>query len=258
MNITSLLENTTAHSDVAVEHGLSLYIETEQHKLLFDMGQTNLFAKNAVVLGVDLSSVDIAVLSHGHYDHGGGLLTFLEQNGQAPVFIHKDAFLPHYNGTEKYIGLDSSLQANSRIMFTDSECRIDEGISLFSCNNIKRKHSFGSFGLTERTNDGFIPDDFRHEQYLLIEENGKRILISGCSHKGILDIAQWFHPDVLVGGFHFSKMELGESLANAAKALAAYPTDYYTCHCTGTEQFSYMKQYMPRLRYLSCGETIIL
>ena len=80
MNITSLLENTTAHSDVAVEHGLSLYIETEQHKLLFDMGQTNLFAKNAVVLGVDLSSVDIAVLSHGHYDHGGGLLTFLEQN----------------------------------------------------------------------------------------------------------------------------------------------------------------------------------
>ena len=73
MKITALLENKTNREDMLTEHGLSLYIETEKHKILFDMGQSDLFAKNAAALGIDLSSVDIAVLSHGHYDHGGGV-----------------------------------------------------------------------------------------------------------------------------------------------------------------------------------------
>ncbi|MCI8845747.1 MAG: MBL fold metallo-hydrolase [Lachnospiraceae bacterium] len=72
MKITALLENKTNREDMLTEHGLSLYIETEKHKILFDMGQSDLFAKNAAALGINLSSVDIAVLSHGHYDHGGG------------------------------------------------------------------------------------------------------------------------------------------------------------------------------------------
>ena len=72
MIITSLLENTTSRSGIAAEHGLSLYIETATHRILFDMGQTDLFARNAEALGVDLTHVDLAVLSHGHYDHGGG------------------------------------------------------------------------------------------------------------------------------------------------------------------------------------------
>ena len=80
--------------------------------------------------------------------------------------------------------------------------------------------------------DVFIPDDFRHEHYLLIEEGGKRVLISGCSHAGILDIVEWFSPDVLVGGFHVSRMALGVELTALGEALAAHSTDYYTCHCT--------------------------
>ena len=102
----------------------------------------------------------------------------------------------------------------------------------------------------------FIDDDFLHEQYLLIEENGRRILLSGCSHKGILDITTWFHPDVLVGGFHVSKLPLGDELRALAIKLNAFPTEYYTCHCTGEEQYHFMKQFMPRLHYLSCGETV--
>ena len=102
---------------------------------------------------------------------------------------------------------------------------------------------------------GLCPDDFRHEQYLLIEEQGKRILISGCSHKGILNIARWFRPDVLIGGFHFMKMDPEDPrLEQAALALLELPTVYYTGHCTGQEQFAKLKQWMgDRLHYISAG-----
>ncbi len=256
MKIISLLENTASRADVSAEHGLSLYIETERHRILFDMGQTDLFAKNAQALGVDLSRVDLAVLSHGHYDHGGGLETFLSINGQAPVYLHRDAFLPHYNGTEKYIGLDTALAKSPRLVFTDESYPIDSTLSLFSCNSEKARWEKDSGGLFERVEGGFVPDDFRHEQYLLIEEAGRRVLISGCSHAGILNIATRFVPDVLVGGFHLSKMPTGGSLGSVAVALAALPTAFYTCHCTGCEQYEFMKRYMPRLSYLACGDSI--
>ena len=258
MKITALIENTASREDVTAEHGLSLFIETDKHNILFDMGQSYMFYSNALTLGIDLTSVDIAVLSHGHYDHGGGLKKFLEINTNAPVYIHKDAFLPHFNGTEKYIGLDTELQDNPRIIFTGNKCIIDDTLSLWDCNDKEMRSPEISHGLTEKTENGFIVDDFRHEQYLLIEENGKRVLISGCSHKGIRDITRWFSPDVLIGGFHFSKLPLDKELKNAASELASYPTVFYTCHCTGTEQYEFMHRFMPDLHYLACGETICI
>ena len=256
MKITCLLENTTRRADMMCEHGLSLYIETDTHKILFDMGQTDLFAKNARTLGVDLTSVDLCVLSHGHYDHGGGLSTFLARNDSAPVYVHRDAFLPHFNGTEKYIGLDVSLASHPRLRFCDGETAIGGGLSLFSCNDLPHTKPLVAHGLTERVGDDFIEDDFRHEQYLLIAEHGRRILISGCSHKGICDIVSRFSPDVLIGGFHISKMDCGDALTAAADTLASYPTDYYTCHCTGKEQFAFMRRKMERLHYLACGDAV--
>ena len=113
-------------------------------------------------------------------------------------------------------------------------------------------------GMTYSSNGKTIPEDFRHEQYLLIEENSKKILISGCSHKGIIDITEWFKPDILVGGFHFSKFPLDDTLTNYANMLNSFNTTYYTCHCTGIEQFNYMKKHMDRLFYLSSGQTITI
>ena len=258
MKITCLLENTTQNAELTAEHGLSLYIETEESKILFDMGQSEAFLSNAEKLAVDLSQVDFAILSHGHYDHGGGLKAFLDINKTAPVYVSRHAFGAHYNGTEKYIGLDVSLRNSDRLIFVGDEFLITENARLLSCNGMPRAHGLGAFGLTIKENGIFKPDPFLHEQYLLLEENGKKVLISGCSHKGIMDIVSCFAPDVLIGGFHFSKIEDEKTLDNAVSILNGFETQYYTCHCTGLQQYEYMQRQMPNLQYLSCGQTLVI
>ena len=258
MRITALTENTSCDPRIGYEHGLSLYIETKSHTILFDTGQSPLFAENAEKLGIDLNKIDICVLSHGHYDHGGGLSRFLERNDHAPVYLNRHAFEPHYNGTEKYIGLDTTLQDCDRLIFTEEEAVIADGLTLYACNVREKRHPMSGAGLNAVIGDKMIPDDFRHEHYLLIEDGGKRILISGCSHKGILNIVEWFTPDVLIGGFHLMKVEDEELLTAYAKALNVLPVEYYTCHCTGLEQYSVMQKHMNRLHYLSAGQTIEL
>lgn len=254
MKITALTENTSQNG-LPAEHGLSLFLQTERHTILFDTGQSDLFARNAQALGVDLRAVDIAVLSHGHYDHGGGLKTFLALNDHAPVYLHRLAFEPHYNG-DKAIGLDTALQKSDRLRFTEGVTKLDEGLTLFDANDLTPIVPVDPCGLDKLHHGVRQPDDFRHEQYLLIEENGTRVLISGCSHKGVLNLAHWFRPDHLIGGFHLHKHPLDDALTRCARQLDAYGTTYYTCHCTGTAQYAFMKPTMRRLHYLSAGDTI--
>jgi len=256
MKVICLVENTSSDPRLEAEHGLSLYLEVFEKKILFDMGQSDLFWKNSEKLGVSLEQVDFAVLSHGHYDHGGGLRFFLEHNKKAPVYLSKHAFSPCYNAEGKAIGLDPSLKENPRLQFIGNQLRIVSGVSLLSCNRRKKRWQTDPFGLCVEKRKERVPDDFLHEQYLLVQENGKKVLISGCSHKGILNLAEWFHPDYCIGGFHFSKMPLGEPLKSFAKQLNEFHTDFYTCHCTGTEQYRYMQKQMDRLHYLSCGDYI--
>lgn len=258
MKIVTLMENTSCSQDLRAEHGLSLSIEACGKRILFDAGQTDAFARNAEKLGIDLAAVDYAVLSHGHYDHGGGLGRFLEINEMAPVYINTNAFGLHYNAAGKYIGLDPALAESGRLILTGEKHSIAPGITLFSCNDLHRAYPTNPFGLTVKEGSAFRPEDFRHEQYLLVEENGKRVCFSGCSHKGVLNIVRWFRPDVLVGGFHFMKLNpLGVELRQAAEVLLGYPTTYYTGHCTGLAQFEAMKRIMgPRLHALSVGTVL--
>lgn len=256
MIITALVENTTSGERFGCEHGLSLYIQTQSCRILFDMGQSDLFVQNATEAGVDLRSVDVAVLSHGHYDHSGGLKTFLQLNDTAPVYLSRFAFEPHYNASGKYIGMDQTLNGHPRLIPTDGDAVIAEGITLFCCNDRARQYTADADGLSVMEEGVLVPDDFRHEQVMLIEENGKRVLISGCSHKGVLNYAAWFNPDVLIGGFHFMHTPIGKSLRERAEQLDRFDTVWYTCHCTGKEQYEAMKEQMRHLHYLSAGQSI--
>ena len=256
MKITALTENTCHLPHLGCEHGLSLFIETGDCKILFDTGQSRLFAENAAKLGIDLGDVDFVVLSHGHYDHGGGLERFIQINKTAPIYLNKNAFEPHFNGVEKYIGLDPELKGNPRLIFTGETYEITDGIVLYTCNERERRFPLDAAGLNMVQNGIFLPEDFRHEHYLHITEGSKRIVISGCSHKGIRDIVGWLHPDVLVGGFHLMKTDSKEILAAFADELDRYLTEYYTCHCKGTAQYEFLRTRMKRLHYLSAGESI--
>ena len=259
MRIVTLLENTVCREDLACEHGLSLYIETGDLRILFDAGQTDAFAENAEKLGVDLSQVDLCVLSHGHYDHGGGLKRFLELNKTAPVYVSRDAFMPHYNGAEKYIGLDQTLLDSGRLVFVGERRQLAPGVTLCP-GNFPLLHPIDPAGLTVLEKGECRPEDFRHEQYLLIEEGGKTVCFSGCSHKGVLNIAAHFRPDVLIGGFHFMKLTAQQDaprLTAAAEELLRYPTAYYTGHCTGAAAYAIMKPIMGmRLNAISTGTII--
>lgn len=255
MKIWTLMENTACDSCLTAEHGLSLYLETGTHKILFDAGQSGGFADNAEKMGVDLSQVDFAVLSHGHYDHGGGFRRFLEINDHAKVYGNRYAFAPHYNAAEKNIGLDPDLENCGRMVLTQGDTQLAPGITLLTCPLPPED----SAGLQMEEAGCLRPEDFRHEQYLLVEEQGKKILFSGCSHKGILQIMDYFRPDVLVGGFHFMKIEEESRLRRAAERLMQYPAVYYTGHCTGEKQFAVLKTLMQeRLHPVSTGSVFTI
>ena len=248
MKVWTLMENHSCCDDLRAEHGLSLYLETDNHKILFDFGQSDAFAINAEKLGIDLGLVDLAVLSHGHYDHSGGIRHFLSCNQSAPVYVTPAAFEPHYNAEDRYIGIEPLSAANPRLVESHDGQVIGTGLRLYTCNDRTPPYPVEAYGLSMADGDRRIPDDFRHEQYLLIEEGGKRVLISGCSHKGILNLVSWFQPDILIGGFHFMKVDTEGSgadfLRHAASELLSYPTVYYTGHCTGDRQFEILKHRM--------------
>lgn len=263
MKITVLCENTTEKNNIIAEHGLSLYIELPDHKILFDMGQTDAFAQNAINMGIDLREADLAVLSHGHYDHGGGLKTFIDINNSAYIYLSKYSFGDHYNGNNKFIGLDKVLLNSNRLVFIEDRIKLSDNITLYSCNNRKKILPTNPYGLSIMHNNILYPDDFKHEQYMLIEHNNNKILISGCSHKGIINILEWFKPDILIGGFHFTKLDPEtndkELLVEYAKKMLEYPTNYFTGHCTGTKQYYFLKTLMGnRLGYISSGSVLSL
>ncbi|MBE5816362.1 MAG: MBL fold metallo-hydrolase [Clostridiales bacterium] len=261
MKITVLIENTSTFQELEYEHGLSLFIEHNERNILFDMGQTDAFIRNSRKMGVNLSSVHAAVLSHGHYDHGGGIKPFLAVNSKAPIYLSNECKGGFYNNAGKFIGLDKELFDIERMLYTYGDTEICSGITVKALKNVPVKHKENACGLTEYKNGVFVPDAFKHEQYLIIEENGKRILFSGCAHRSILNIMDAFSPDIFIGGLHLSKIDTEgngrEYLVNVAKELSKYNTKYYVCHCTGQKQYDILKEYLGNsIKYISTGSIV--
>lgn len=263
MKIWVLIENTSLSPCWVAEHGLSLLIETCGRRILFDTGASGAFADNAANMGVDLCSVDACVISHGHYDHGGGLLRFLQQNAHAPVWVSPHAFEPHFNGNGKNIGLPSQLCGHPQVRVVPADpWQIFPGVVLHSASAMPTPYPAEGAGMEAIEQGARVADSFRHEQYLLVEEPGIRVLFSGCSHRGVLNIATHFRADVLVGGFHYMSCDAVADttrLQQAARVLLQLPTRYYTGHCTGETAMGILQPMMgERLRAFSTGDTLWL
>ena len=121
MKITALIENTAASDECIAEFGLSFLIEANGRRVLFDAGQSGKIVENARTLGVDLSAVDTAVLSHGHYDHADGFPAFLEVNGQADLYVHEGYDGDYWNANDEFIGITRELVGNARVVVVDDE-----------------------------------------------------------------------------------------------------------------------------------------
>lgn len=269
MRITCLVDNC-ALDGFGSEHGLSFWVEACGKKLLFDSGESGLFLENAARLGIDVAEADFAVVSHGHYDHGGGLTAFFAANPDAKAYVRAGAFAPRYarrrSGNTEYIGLDASLAGSGRVVETGETCALAPGLTLFS--GVRGRELFSGANRLLLGPDGETPDDFAHEQHLLIREGERRVLIAGCSHCGIVNILSRLSelepepPDAVIGGFHLAVPGTGdvdEALVDgvAERLLALSGTMYYTGHCTGLPSYERLAARMgPRVAYLHAGETV--
>ena len=275
MKIVNLIENTEGNPDCVSAHGLSFYVETKKHKLLLDLGPSEDTLKNAAALGIKLSDVDTVILSHGHYDHSGGIIPFTKINNKAAIYMQAAATDAYFADDGKdaperyrYIGIDPDIEKLPQVRFISGDTVIDDELELFTIQKRSHELPFTNKRLLVRKGDEYIRDDFRHEHYLVIRQDGKSVLMSGCAHNGILSILDAYMekygkaPDAVISGFHLMKKtpyreEEIREIEDIARELNRYPTRFFTCHCTGTDAFDIMKTIMgERLSYVHSGEEI--
>ncbi len=272
MKIITLMENGTIDKRLKNAHGLSLYIEHDEHKILFDLGPNNNFYYNAEVLGIDLSEVDTVIISHGHFDHGRGLKKFMEINSKAKIYLSKNAFSKQYKKVKfMYIPIGIKKPKNlDRFVFIEKDYSFSQDMKIFT--KVKSlKQIIGDDSLLTKSNGNYIIDRFDHEVYFYIKNNDNHVLFSGCSHKGIENIVDTLQKDEnikfthVLGGFHMSHYNpqdliqttylesLGDKLEkNNVKT-------YYSCHCTGDKAFNALKPYMKnKLQRIKTGSIIEL
>lgn len=257
MRVVCLIEDAAGKDGFVNEHGLSLYIETEKHRLLSDTGASEKTFVNAQKAGVDIKSVDTVILSHGHYDHTGGMMKLGGLNKNCRFYMHRNAVFDYYNlrDGEKYIGIDKRICNFENLVLTDDFLQIDDELSVFSAVKGRKLFSASNSVLKKKLNGAFVQDDFDHEQYCVINSGSKTLLVSGCAHNGIVNILDKYYelygayPDAVISGFHFMKNsayteEETEIIKETANALNRLPCVFYTGHCTGMPAFDIMKKTM--------------
>ncbi len=197
----------------------------------------------------------------------------MKENTKAEVFLHRLAFEKHYairpNDELDIIGLDENMKQNKQIVLTSDRFFINSGIQVFS-NIVQREpRPKSNGGLLKEHKGQTIDDTFAHEQNLVVEEDGKTLLVTGCAHNGIINILEHFHtlkgrmPNYVIGGFHLSSHSGGnedsDTVERIGKYLMATKARFYTCHCTGIEPYKRLKAAMgDSIDYLSTGSDITI
>ena len=252
LEMTVLIDNL-ADAPLVGEWGLSILIDADDKRILLDTGASGLFARNAECLGIDLSSVDTGVLSHAHYDHAGGLDTFFELNRNAPFLVREGVCENCFGvkeGVLRYIGIQRGILEKhaSRIQYVSGVHELASGIWLVP-------HRRADYSAIALRNDLYTvdngerrPDDFGHEQSLVIETVKGLVVFNSCSHAGMTNILADIREmlgrcDVCayVGGLHLYNMTDEELDALSGKIKRTGIEHIFTGHCTGDHAFAFLK-----------------
>lgn len=277
MDITVLIENL-GPEHLAREHGLAVHIRHRGHSILLDTGSSGAFADNAKALGVDLSSAEFAVLSHGHYDHADGLRAFFSANSTTPMLVRRGALGAHYsmrgNTPPRFVGIHRDICQDyaHRLVEVDGLYELTEGAWLVpnptpESSPERAQHLYKKLG-----EDQFVEDDFSHEHSLVLESAEGLVILNSCCHAGAANIAAHVAAQfpgtpiaALLGGFHMMGATGTDSINCSADYVRTVADELkrlniariYTGHCTGHPAFTLLKaQLGDRLHYMQTGDRI--
>ena len=278
MRMTVLIENDapTNGGELSAEFGLSLLFDLGGRQILFDTGETGVFADNASRLGLDIAGVDLAVLSHQHFDHGGGLARFLELNDHAPVYLrraeHADRYSRFPDRTQP-IGIDLGLlqRCSDRFVELEETTEIIPGVTLVLEAGFRHPRPPGNDRLLVQRGDQLVADEFDHELTMVLHDDDGMVVVTGCSHSGVLnmiDAALERFPDrrlkTVVGGFHLIGLPSADSMALSRPEVEEIGRELrsrcdgpiFTGHCTGHRAFDVLGGVLgDQLHHLSIGAT---
>ena len=265
MKATVLVDNIKC-GDIKGEWGLSIYIENNEKNILLDVGASPLFAENAKKLGLSIEKVDAAVLSHAHYDHSDGMKKFFEENKAAKFYLRNSAKENCYFKKffiKKYIGIPKKILSDyeNRFVFEKGDAEIFNGVWLVG----HKTPNLSSIGKREnmyrKEENGWVPDDFSHEQSLVVETEKGLVVFNSCSHGGAVNIineVKETFPEknvyALIGGFHLFNKSAAE-VREVAKGILKTGIQYVcTGHCTKEKAFAVLKEELgERLHQLKVG-----
>lgn len=270
VHIGVIIDNTTLRTDFITEHGLSLWIEYRDRKILFDTGQSNAVISNAKKLGINLKSADAIVLSHGHYDHTGGLADVLNIATKAKVYLHPSAMEPKFGkkaSDVKNVGMtDSAKKAieNQPVVFTKKPENLFPGVVV--TGQIPRINDFedvgGAFFLHEQCQK---PDSLLDDQALFVNSSKGIVVVLGCAHSGVVNILDYVSElanckkiHALIGGMHLLNADQ-KRIEHTLETFRKYDIQkVIPLHCTGEKVMKVLKNILgDRCLLLGAGEKII-
>ncbi len=269
MVITTLTDNNAKKgSGCKSEHGFSVLIEYNGSTILFDTGKSDLFIKNAQILNKDLSTIDSLVISHGHYDHGGGVKALLENFDYNRLTIYTgEGFLKRKfvveNGVERELGVNFDRHyLNSKKVIWRTVCHetlmIQPGFFLVSCfKHLKAEHVNRRFLIEDE--DGVRIDHFTDEICLVIDTPKGLVMIAGCSHPGILSmiasVSERFSRPIyaLLGGIHLYDADEGRRKMVLDALVELNLPLLGVSHCTGAEAAAYLEEHCPNFFLNNAG-----